>query len=251
MKKFAIAGAAIIALLGNWPASAADLPAMITKGPSGYFDVAGWYGGLATIAATTNANVDVPQVGATGTITTVGAGAGGVFGYHKGPAANFWEAECSAYVMNLGGDKVTTGESIKTKYSGGCRAIYGGTQAMSALGGLLGRVDGGVFPPSPVLGQGTLPFVSVGFHVSKVQAFSGVIGDANGNQIVPTFGTGFISILMDPVSGQPTGWVTKTSVEYAPPGKGVTFGGGDVAAANLGRQFFAKFEVVRPLGGRN
>lgn len=235
--------AAVIAAIAV-PAMAADMPA---KAPRGYFEVAGWYGGLGTVAVTTNASVDAPDGGAGGTITTIGAGVGPVIGYHKGPATNFWEAECSAYVMNLGGAKVATGESIRSHYSGGCRAIYGGTQAMSALGSLLGRIDGGVFPPSPVLGPGTLPFVSVGFHVSQIQSLAPFAGEATGHQIVPTFGTGFVSVLTDSVTGQPTGWVTKTSVEYAPPGRGITFGG-DTSGANLGRQIFIKFEVVRSLG---
>lgn len=232
---------AVLALAG--PAYAADIAVKAPAIAAFPFGSQGWYVGIGTLAATTNAELTMPSVGTTGTITTAGAGVGPVFGYHKGTAESFWEVEGSIYWQNLGGTQAVSTATVNDRFSGGGRVKLGGTSIFATLGNLLPNLGlTGVFPPAPVSGQGNMPYFSVGFDVNQVQA--SVIGvETKGTQITPTFGTGFMSIIMDPVTGKPSGYVTDTSIEYTPAGKGVTLGGD--GTANLGRKVMAKFAILR------
>jgi len=62
----------------------------------------------------------------------------------------------------------------------------------------------------------------------------------------PTFGAGFMTQIMDSVTGRPTGYVTDTSIEYSPAGRGFVLGGGaNEGSANLGRSITARFSILR------
>lgn len=240
MKTLLIATAALLGSIGF--AHAADMPVKAVSYGFG-FGTQGWYVGIGTLAATTNSEISIPAVGTTGQITTAGAGVGPVFGYQKGDASSFKAIEAAVYWQNLGGTQLNTGASVNARFSSSARIKFGGTAVIATLGQLLPNLGlGGVFPPASTLGQNSLPYFSIGADVNQVQA--SVIGIENkGWQVTPTFGMGFISQVMDPVTGKPTGFATDTSIEYTPAGKGMNIGTN--GNANLGRKFIAKFSVLK------
>lgn len=243
----------VLALLGNWPAAAADLP--VYKASQGFpYAASGWYVGIGTVATTTNAEVNSPVIGE-GSVTTAGAGIGPVFGYHSGSASSFRAVEGALYWQNLGGSnlvngpvgKVPAGSSdIRSEFSAAGRVKIGGVGIMQTLGSILptNLFGGGAPLVQPVQGQPNLPYFSVGFDASAVKA--SILGsEAKGWQVVPTFGMGYMSQIMDPATGRPTGYVTDVSIEYTPAGRGFVVGGDDTVNANLGRKFMARASILR------
>lgn len=247
--KFLLVIAGTLCLLGNWPASAAD---MAVKAIDRAFPYAssGWYWGIGTLAATTNAEVSLPAAG-TGSITTAGMGIGPVFGYHSGSAQSFKAIEAAVYWQNLGGstgftEKGAVGADTKAEFSASGRLKVGGVGIMQTLGSLLPNLGlgSGVLVPSPVSGQPNMPYFAIGFDVNHVQA--AILGvEAKGWQVTPTIGMGFISQIMDPVTGKPTGYVTDVSAEYTPAGRGFVVGGDSTVDANLGRKFIVRASILR------
>lgn len=240
-----------LCLLGNWPAVAADMAVKAIDQAFPY-GTSGWYWGVGTLAATTNAEVTLPANGATGNITTAGAGIGPVVGYHSGSAHSFKAIEGAVYWQNLGGSqgfdqKGAVGADTRADFSASGRVKIGGVGIMSTLGSLLpGLGLGGVAPlvPAPVTGQPNMPYFAIGFDVNKVSA--SIIGvETKGWQVTPTIGMGFISQIMDPITGRPTGYVTDVSAEYTPAGRGFVVGGDDKVDANLGRKFLVRASILR------
>lgn len=242
--------AAAFALPGA--AGAADIMPLKARDPS-FFANAGWYWGIGTVATTTNAEVNAVALGS-GSVTTVGAGIGPVFGYHSGNAQSFRAIEGALYWQNLGGSNLAStpkgavgGADINSEFSAAARVKIGGVGIMSTLGSILptNLFGGGLAPlAAPVTGQPNMPYFSVGIDASAVKA--SIIGsEAKGWQVVPTFGMGYMSQIMDPTTNRPTGYVTDVSVEYTPAGRGFVIGGDPNVDANLGRKIMAKMSVVR------
>lgn len=252
MKRILIGAALCLSGLGS--AQAADLAVKAIDRGFPYASE-GWYVGIGTLAVTTNAEVSSPALGNVGTVTTAGAGIGPVIGYHSGSPQSFRAIEGALYWQNLGGSSGFNGPppagspngDIKSEFAASGRVKIGGVGIMSTLGSILpSNLFGGGSVPlvTPVTGQPNMPYFSVGFDVNSVKA--AIIGsEAKGWQVTPTFGMGFMSQIMNPATGRPTGYVTDISVEYTPAGRGFVVGGDDTTQANLGRKFLARASVLR------
>lgn len=250
LKVLALAAAAVLALPGA--ASAADIAVLKAPRAADFYANSGWYYGIGTVATTTNAEVDSAALGS-GSVTTVGAGIGPVFGYHSGNATSFRAAELALYWQNLGGSNLASapkgvvgGVDVNSNFSAAGRVKIGGVGIMSTLGSILptNLFGGGAPLVTPSTGQHNMPYFSVGFDASAVKA--SIIGsEAKGWQVVPTFGMGYMSQIMDPTTNRPTGYVTDVSVEYTPAGRGFVVGGDPNVDANLGRKVMAKVSVIK------
>lgn len=246
MKKILLAAA--LALVA-FPAIAADVPTKAAGAPRlATFDSRGFYFGIGTEGATSNAEITT-TAGETGAITTAGAGVGPVVGYFNGNARSFKAIEASVYWQNLGGSQLATQASARSNFSGNVDFMLGGTDAFTNLLALLPNLglDGVFSNTAPVTGPNSMPFLSIGLNVQRSQF--DILGVATNEDytIRPSIGLGVFTRVIAP-DGRDTGYATRTTAKYLPAGRGISIGSGTGLGdgnANMGRAFIVEFAVLR------
>jgi hypothetical protein len=239
-------------------AKSADLKPLVVKAPELDFNLSGWYVGLGTAAATDKGSISDPALGTTGSITTAGAAAEVIAGYHYGNAAKFIDAEFAASYWNLGGvqNQVVVGAvnpvaTMDSRVSARATLKIGGTQtyanllaALSTFGGGLGSPLGVLTPPTT--GPSSMPYAAIDLKASRVDSALAGLGMAlattNNWEVRPGIGLGNYATIINPTTGKPTGCMMDTSIHYFPAGKGFALGGN--GNSNLGREFEARLAMV-------
>ncbi len=247
--KFLLCLAASLALLGNWPASAADLPTKAgTPRPrvALTYTGAGWYATIGTFAEMARATVDGPQGVAFSGFT---AGASLVLGggYMWGDGTTWKAIELLGHYQNVGGSSpVGTPNavgSVNSKFGFTERFLLGGP-LLAALQGLI-PTTGGVLPALPTLPVGTTgshPYIFVAAHQDDVSAnYQGNCtpacqpGDSKVWRVRAGAGMG-VQTQFTPTQPGAIPVVMDVWAEYLFAGSGLTLGntGGIESSANMG-----------------
>lgn len=251
MKMLLLATSAALALLGNWPAAAADLPQIITKGYVAKRAVfanstCGWYLGAHTVAENEKLDVagTVPSgrgtlLAGVGGVTNVGAGVGGTGGYRCGTPTVWYAAEFMGTYRNIGetvmaadpnGVTPAIPASVSGRWGFTERAKLGGPwqtvlNLLPTLGGLL--------PAQPILPAGATDaqaYLFGALHQDDISgSFAGIqSGTAWRVRVGFGVGTDFAIGTNSNVPMRQDLWV-----EYIPPSQGITLGLSQGAAATL------------------
>lgn len=175
-------GVALV-LLGSWPASAADLPAVILKAPRTPFMGCGWYGGLGTHAENQNVGVNGQSNnllgGGLGGTFEVGAALDGVGGYMCSSPTRMRFVEVIGSYKNIGSNvavvdanNVVGPASVSSKYGFTERVGIGGawSEVLAMVPNLSTLIN---VPPLPSLPAGAVDahlYAFVAFHQDRVNA---------------------------------------------------------------------------------
>lgn len=243
---FAVAAAGL-ALLGNWPASAADVAInkALTPRPRVLltYQGCGTYYGLHTFA--TAARQDVSgTAGSIGTPFVATAAVGAQLGYICGDGTSWKGVEGAVHYMNRGEAQVATGTAV----DGAVNSRWGFTAQVMLGGPLATMLDllpdlRARFPALPQAAPGTLPATNHPYLFAAVHVDDrhGQLGMADGRamQVRGGVGMGVFSELGQSANN-PNGArvVAKTWVEYIPASKGISLSGADGSSgsANSGTE---------------
>lgn len=258
MRNLLLTMAAMLSLLGSWPASAADLPPIIYKGPKKAisFPGCGGYIGLHTFAENDKVQVagTVPVAGGgvlsgIGGTYDVGAAIGGTAGYSCAKSdTSWWAIEVMASYKNTGttlATPVTAGAatgvtaSIDSRWSSTQRAKWGADwQTVLNYFPTLGSLFPGV-PSLPVGATNTHVYIFGAIHEDQIDA--SITGSSrNGWRVRPGFGIG---TMFQPGTSGGLAATPGTSklwmdiwAEYIPAGKGVDLGVTPLVSVNSGHE---------------
>jgi hypothetical protein len=241
---FCLAGA--LTLLGDWPASAADLavkagqprPRVLAT-----YSGCGSYYGIHTVAAAARTDVQGTP-GSIGTPYAVGAAVGGTLGYLCGDGVGWKAIEGMISYQNLGATSPATDTAvegmIESRWGATVRGKLGGP--IANMLNLLPNLST-ILPVFPEPAPGTLPttnhpYLFGAVHVDRIKGSVGM-AEGDGTRVRGGFGVGVMSEL-GRAQNNPQGSrvVMDTWVEYIAAGSGVTLGGidGSTGAANQGRE---------------
>lgn len=233
--------AAGLALLGNWPAAAADLPKIITKGPAYPIDASGWYAGVHTAAAVAQADVSSGSLFATslvqGKLVAAGGEVGGVIGLIRGSVDQdrWWGLRATVSYENIsaslpGVPGSGNNLSLVSRWSATQVVEFSVTwlqNLMSALPnlGLNGIVQS--FPGfTPIAPPGVRVAAPHQFFAVGVREFglSGTIGGSSGSSwaVAPQIETGYLWQVLNTATGKPTGGAVRAYAFVAFPTRGFT-----------------------------
>lgn len=253
MKHFMIGSAAALALLGSWPAAAADLQVKATAMPRArvlqtYMGCGTFYG-IHTTASGARTEVQGTP-GTIGNTYNASAAVGLNIGYLCGDGVGWKAIEVDVDYKGLGETQPATNTavdgSIASRWGVTGRFMLGGP--IANMLGVLPNLGPQVFPALPQAPANSIPSTNHPYLFAAVHAddVSGSIGMAEGKavRIRGGIGVGLMSELgMAANNPQGSRVVANTSIEYLFPGNGVTLGGidGSTGSANLGPEYRLRF----------
>ena len=253
MRKFLLA---TIAVLLAVPAFAADLPAIVTKGPPAYpYDSSGFYFGANVMAGvqqnSINGNPTFTGSLVNGNLTAAGGAIGGTVGWTKGTAGFWWAIEDSLDYQNITASATTGNASTASRWSNETVVKVHGFNPLQYLPNL-----GITFPTFPT----TFPATPAGISVGAAQLYigagakewgvSGNFGGIGGTTwaVAPMIEAGSVAQIID-TTGKPSGAALDLGAEVVFADRGFTFMAGPgspvfAGAVKSGNQYFAYAKVL-------